>query len=108
MHNEVVATEAIPWEPWEGFPEEVGVKTLRDDEHCGARTLLARIPPGGEIPAHSHRGVVQHFVVEGKCEFDGRQFSAGTFLLLPAHSDIPPVHSAGGAIVLMIYDPLPA
>lgn len=108
MLKRVVLTESIPWKAWEGFPNDIGVKVLRDEKHCGARTLLVSIPPAGEVPSHSHRGTVQHYIIEGGCEIDGADFAAGTFSLLPAHSDIPPIRSQHGAIVLMIYEPVGA
>lgn len=53
----------VLWDEHAGFPENIDVKKLRDDEGCGARTLLVKLPPGGKIPSHSHRGVVQRYVM---------------------------------------------
>jgi quercetin dioxygenase-like cupin family protein len=106
MPASIILTEATPWKEWEGFGKDVSVKVLRDDEHCGAQTLLVKIPPGGELPLHSHRGVVQKFVIEGECTIDGSKMTAGAYALLPAHSDVPPVRSREGATMLLIYDPL--
>jgi hypothetical protein len=108
MEKQVILTESMPWKEWEGFPSEIGVKVLRDEDHCGARTLLVNIPPKAEVPSHSHRSTVQHYVIQGMCEIDGKEFAAGTFSLMPAHSDIPPIRSRDGAVILMIYEPVGA
>jgi quercetin dioxygenase-like cupin family protein len=101
-----VRTPDLAWREWAGFPGHIGVKVLREDKACGARTLLVKIPPRAEIPAHTHRGVVQHYVLEGTCETEGHRFSPGSFSLLPAHRDVWPIRSEEGATLLMVYDPV--
>jgi quercetin dioxygenase-like cupin family protein len=96
----------VLWDKHAGFPENVDVQVLRDDRGCGARTLLVKLPPGGKIPPHSHRGVVQRYVIDGQCEIDGERFGAGSFALLPRHSNIPLTTTKNGASILLIYDPV--
>ena len=92
MPASIISTHSLPWKEWDGFGKDVSVKVLRDDEHCGAQTLLVKIPPGGELPLHSHRGVVQKYVIEGACSIDGSEMTAGEYVLLPAHSEIGRAH----------------
>ena len=106
MDKKVVFTPEMAWTQQNYFPEDIGVKVLREDDACGARTLLVRIPPEGEIPAHSHRGVVQRYVLEGRCEIGEGDFAAGSFSLLPEHCDVGPMKSRDGATVLLVYDPI--
>jgi hypothetical protein len=100
-------TPEMPWEPVSFFPGNAEVKILRAEAEGGARTLLVRLPPGGEISPHSHLGVVQHYVLEGEYETEGEMFGAGTYRLLPKHSDIRAISTEKGAVILMIYDPVP-
>ncbi len=99
-------TPEMTWETLSFFPGSAEVKILRT-EQGGARTLLVRLPPGGEIyPPHSHLGIVQHYVLEGEYETEGEMFSAGTYRLLPEHADVRTMSTEKGAVILMIYDPV--
>lgn len=108
MEAAAIYIPEMPWGQQDGYPEELGVKVLREDAACGARTLLVRVPPGGAIPAHTHRGVVQRYILEGQCEIAGTDFPAGSFSLLPEHCDIARIGSRDGATLLLIYDPIAA
>lgn len=98
-------TPEMTWETLSFFPGSAEVKILRT-EQGGARTLLLRLPPGGEISPHSHLGVVQHYVLEGEYETEGETFGAGTYRLLPKHADVATISTETGAVILMIYDPV--
>lgn len=99
-----VFTPEIPWNDQGGYPEGIEIKTLRDDSACGARTLLVRILPNGELRAHAHRGVVQRYILEERCEVDGEEFPTGSYSLLPRHANIPRTTSKDGATLLLIYE----
>lgn len=87
------------------FPGDAEIVILRDDPEAGT-TLLARLPAGGKVEAHTHFGAVQHFVLRGECESHGRVFKAGTYRLLPGEADVASITSRDGADILIIYDPL--
>lgn len=70
------------------------------------RTLLVRLAPGGELRPHCHQAPVQHYVLEGAYETQGRTVTAGTYRLIPGGSDVALIHSKGGAVILMIMDPI--
>lgn len=89
------------------FPGDAEVATLRADPDGGASTLLVRLPPGGRIEAHRHPAPVQHYVLSGQYESDGRSFKVGTHRLVP-NGHLAPITSSEGAVILMIYDPVPS
>jgi hypothetical protein len=101
-----IYTQEKTWEPLSFVPGDAEVKILRSDPERGARTLLVRLLPGGEISAHGYLGVVQHYVVEGEYETGGETFGAGTYRLLPKHARVGTISSQEGAVILMIYDPV--
>jgi anti-sigma factor ChrR (cupin superfamily) len=63
-------------------------------------------PADVKILPHSHRGVVQHYVLEGQYETEGQRFGPGSFRLMPKHADVAPISTDKGVTILMIYDPI--
>lgn len=106
MKEVVHHTAYMGWSELRDFPGPADVKVLRDDPESGARTMLVRIPPGGEVSPHGHRGVVQHYVLEGQYESDGHRFGPGSYRMMPEHCDLPPMSTKHGVTILMIYDPV--
>ena len=86
------------------FPGDAEVSTLRDDPDRGASTLLVSLPASGRIEARTHQTPVQHYVLSGAYESDGRLFKAGTYRFLPK-GDVAPITSESGAAILVMYDP---
>ena len=89
------------------FPGDAEVATLRSDPESGATTLLVRLPAGGRIEARAQQGPVQHFVLSGEYESEGRLFKAGTYRFLPG-TRAAPISSEAGAVILAIYDATPS
>ncbi|GJL61036.1 cupin domain-containing protein [Nitrospira sp. T9] len=106
MEEIIHHTDYINWAEIRGFPGPADGKMLRDDPSTGARAMLVRIPPGGEIIPHGHRGIVQHYILQGQYESDGKLFGQGCYRMIPAHIDIPPMTTENGVTILMIYDPV--
>jgi quercetin dioxygenase-like cupin family protein len=104
---DIIFTPDMAWDSLSFFPGNAEVKILRTEAEGGGRTLLVRLPPNGEISPHSHLGVVQHYVLEGEYETEGETFGAGTYRLLPKHAKVGTISTAEGAVILMIYDPVP-
>ena len=100
-------TPDMTWESLSFFPGNAEVKILRSEPEGGCRTLLVRLPPSGEISPHNHLGVVQHYVLEGEYETEGEMFGPGTYRMLPKHAKVGTISTAKGAVILMIYDPVP-
>ena len=106
MMEEIIRyTPDLNWEDLRGFPGTAQAKMLRDEPPVGARTMLVRLPAGGQIVPHMHLAAVQHYVLEGEYETQGKTFAAGTYRLLPKNADVAPISTKGGVTVLMIYDP---
>jgi hypothetical protein len=99
-------TPEMAWEPSPLFPGYAEVKILRSEAEGGARTLLVRLPPGGKIVPHSHLAAVQHYVLDGEYETEGKIFRAGAYRLLPKDADVGTIYTQKGAMILMIYDPV--
>lgn len=106
MEQIIHDTSQMRWESLRRFPGTAEVKDLREEPKVGAKTMLVRLPAGGHLAAHSHAGVVQHYVLEGEYESEGRTFTSGTYCMLPKHADVPPISSKSGATLLIIYDPI--
>ncbi|HEY7317261.1 MAG TPA: cupin domain-containing protein [Candidatus Binatia bacterium] len=99
-------TPEMTWEQLPLVPGDAEVKVLRSEAEGGARTLLVRLQPGGKIVPHSHLAAVQHYVLDGEYETEGKIFRAGAYRLLPKEADVGTISTPRGTIILMIYDPV--
>ena len=102
----VYHSQDIEWSELSDFPGSAQGKVLRETKELGAKTLLVRLPAGGKVHPHSHRGVVQHYVLEGQYETEGQWFGSGSFRLMPKNADVAPISTGEGVTILMIYDPI--
>jgi hypothetical protein len=94
------------WQKAPEFPGDAKIKVLRGDRARKSRTLLVRLDPGRRVYPHSHIGTVQHYVIDGEYQCEGESYGAGTYRLLPEHTDVGEITTRDGATVLMIYDPV--
>lgn len=92
------------WETLREFPGKGEVAVLRDEGKGKARTIIVRLPDDGQIVPHSHVGTVQHYVLEGECETEGKPLGKGTYRFLPEHADVSVIFTKEGVSILMIYD----
>jgi hypothetical protein len=92
------------WETLREFPGKGEVTVLRDESRGKSKTIIVRLPAGGQIVPHSHVGTVQHYVLEGECETEGKQLGKGTYRFLPKHADVSTIFTKEGVTILMIYD----
>ena len=106
MEPKTIHTGELAWEKLTGFPGEGQVKLLRDEGGINARTMLVRIHAGDEISPHAHEAPVQHYVLDGEYESEGKIYGAGTYRLLPEHSNVAPISTQNGVTILFIYDPV--
>ena len=97
--------EDLNWQELREFPGIGEVKVLRDSPKSGAKTMIVKLPPGGRVEPHSHPAVVQHYVLEGEYEQQGKTYARGAYRMLPQHADMSEITTGQGATVLMIYDP---
>jgi anti-sigma factor ChrR (cupin superfamily) len=106
MEEIALDTHDLSWEELRLFPGTGEMKMLRDESQGRGRTVLVRLPAGGKIVPHTHLGAVQHYVLEGEYETQGRSFPAGAYRLLPKDVEVTPISTRNGATILMIYDPI--
>jgi quercetin dioxygenase-like cupin family protein len=92
------------WQELREFPGKGEVTVLRDEPKGGARSIIVRLPAGGQIVPHSHVGTVQHYVLEGECETQGKTLGAGAYRFLPKHANVSTIFTKEGVTILMIYD----
>jgi quercetin dioxygenase-like cupin family protein len=107
MEPTVLYTPDSKGKAWSEVATNADVVTLRDDTSRGARSILVRLRAGGEVVAHAHAGPVQHFVLDGSVECDGKTLEAGTYVHYPAHSSFGRMTSKDGAELLILLDPEP-
>lgn len=100
-----VDTVTEPWQPASGYHEGASWKVLRRDDEGQPLTVLLNVPPGFLVPSHSHVCIEQHYVLEGDYESMGQHYPAGTYRLIPAHSDHGPFVTKSGAVVLVTWQP---
>jgi len=106
MEQHVTYTPEMPWEALTEFPGEGEIKRLRDQGTGRGMTIMVRLPAHGHITPHAHTAAVQHYVLEGEYESEGKVYGAGTHRLLPGGADVADITTQGGTTILMIYDPL--
>jgi hypothetical protein len=106
MEVQTVRTPEMAWEATTQFPGTADAKVLRDEGEGEARTLLIRLSAGGSVTPHSHIGTVQHYLLEGEYQAEGRTYGAGAYRLFHPHADVAEITTKTGATILMIYDPV--
>ena len=106
MEEVILDTKTLGWEKLRTFPGEGQAKILRSEPEGGAKSMIVKLPTGGKVLPHTHLGKVQHYILEGEYESEGKTFSAGTYRLLPENKDMPPISTKNGVTILMIYDPV--
>ncbi|MBL8519052.1 MAG: cupin domain-containing protein [Betaproteobacteria bacterium] len=85
---------------WRPLAPKVEMQILFDD---GVTTSwLARVAPGGRLPAHEHaEGPEECLVLSGTCDLDGVFLSAGDYQLAPRGSRHVNVHSVAGCVLFI-------
>jgi anti-sigma factor ChrR (cupin superfamily) len=64
---------------WEEVAAGISCKVLAHDEASGMVSLLVRLAPGGEYPAHTHAGVEELHLLEGELWIDERKLYPGDY-----------------------------
>jgi quercetin dioxygenase-like cupin family protein len=98
-------TPEISWQE-SPFPGTAEVKILRHEAGAGARTVLVRVPAGGQITPHTHLAAVQHHVLDGDYETQGETHGPETYRSLPKDANVGALGTKGGVTILMVYDPI--
>lgn len=78
------------------------VKKLYSDPERDSVTLLIRMEPGAEYPAHEHGGPEQCLVLEGDLRVGDLVLHAGDFQCAPAASIHDVSRTTGGCLLLIV------
>ncbi len=105
MLQVIVNVNDMDWEPAEGYPKGTLWKVLRDDN--GRKTVILKLAPGFKMEPHTHTCMEQHYILEGSYEIDGQTFGVGTYQLIPPDFTHGPFYSKDGAVLLVVWDPIP-
>jgi anti-sigma factor ChrR (cupin superfamily) len=65
--------------------------------------VLLKLQPGWKMDAHSHVYAEMHYVLEGEYESGSTVYPAGSFRLIPAHTDHGPFVTTKGALILGVW-----
>src|SRR5260221_6186422 len=65
--------------PWEEVAPGISCKLLTVDAETGAASMLVRLAPGGEYPAHTHAGVEELHLLDGELWIDERKLFPGDY-----------------------------
>ncbi len=95
----------VEWEPATDYPQGSQWKILRRDQQQNPLSIVLKIPAGFEMREHSHVQVEHHFVLAGSYESMGKHHPAGTYRVIPAHTDHGPFRSMAGAEILILWQP---
>jgi len=104
MQEVIVKTSEIAWEAATSYPAGTHWKVLRSEKEGEPSTILLKLAPGFDMPAHSHIYAEHHYVLSGEYESQGMRFPAGTYRIIPKHVDHGPFRSANGAELLVMWE----
>jgi anti-sigma factor ChrR (cupin superfamily) len=93
-----------PWsEPaWEEVAPGISCKILATDAHSHRVTMLVRLAPDTEYPAHTHAGVEELHLLNGELWIDGRKLVPGDYNRAEAGTTDRRVWSETGCTCLLI------
>jgi len=64
---------------WEDVAPGISCKLLAQDEHRKMVSMLVRLAPGGEYPAHTHADMEELHLLEGELRIDERKLHPGDY-----------------------------
>ncbi|MEO7385754.1 MAG: cupin domain-containing protein [Gammaproteobacteria bacterium] len=89
---------------WSRLSPLMEYRTIDSDPRGTKQTMLVRLLPGGEVPAHFHPRDEEMAVIEGEVEIGLQTLRAGDFHLAPAGSHHARMRSTDGAVLLLRYN----
>jgi quercetin dioxygenase-like cupin family protein len=87
--------------PWLDLAPGLQACMLELDPAAGRQTILLRVQPGGEIPAHRHAQNEEFIVLEGECCIGAHRLRAGDVHAASAGSWHERATTAVGALVMV-------
>ena len=102
MYDQKRHAPSIEWSPLDF--SGVSMKPLWADPRTGGQTVMTRMEPGAEIPAHSHTAADETvFVVEGDFVEDGISYGPGSFFVGSVGTSHGPHRTHGGCVLLTTF-----
>lgn len=90
---------------WREFSEGIYIKPLFVDRERGTVTSLYKMLPGARLPRHKHLGYEECYVIEGDFHTSMGILGTGDYQCASPGSVHEPLHTVGGAVVLIIAPP---
>jgi quercetin dioxygenase-like cupin family protein len=93
----------VPAKPeWKEVASGIFCKILAVEEETSRVTMLVRLAPGTDYPAHRHAGVEELYLLHGELMIDDKKLSAGEFIRAEAGSVDHRVWSDTGCTCLLL------
>ncbi len=102
MKETYIYTGEIDWQEAKGYPAGAMQKVLHDGSGSAPRSILLKIKPGWILAEHAHIYTELHFVIEGEYQIHDKVYPAGTFSIIPKHTNHGPFTTSKGAVILVI------
>lgn len=100
-----IQTLAVHDARWSTLSPLVDFVVLRDAPAARQHSMLVRLKPGGEFPAHWHPREEETLVLEGEVQVGKDRLRAGDYQYAPAGSYHEATRSDAGATILLRYEP---
>lgn len=102
--DEPVPAPASDWvEPeWEDVAPGIACKLLATDDERNRVSMLVRLAPGVDYPAHRHAGVEELHLLDGELTVDDKKLHAGDYLRAEPGSADALVRSRTGCTCVLI------
>lgn len=105
-HIEPVVDRDLQWKRFDlpGFPKGMHYKMMSFDPETGASTMVVKFEEGYRQPGGWSESAKEIFILEGKIQIAGGNYSAGHYFYVPAGVYQGPMATPKGAIALVMYN----
>jgi anti-sigma factor ChrR (cupin superfamily) len=103
MKETYINTKEIDWEVAEEYPPGAMRKILNEGSETAPRAILLKVQPGWKMEQHTHIYTELHYVIEGEYMSRDRVYSAGSFRMIPRHTDHGPFTTNMGALIMVVW-----
>ncbi|MCD6499936.1 MAG: cupin domain-containing protein [Deltaproteobacteria bacterium] len=103
MKELTIKASEMEWKDSLEYPKGTQEKMLTEGTDVMPRAIMLKIPHDWSMNSHSHVVAELHYVLEGSYETNGETHRAGTFRVIPAHTEHGPYSSKTGAVILVTW-----
>ncbi len=103
MKELTIDTTKLDWSEAPEYPKGTMEKLLTKDSDGNLKATILNIPAGWTMNSHAHVVTEFHYVLEGEYKSGDNTYPAGTFRVIPAHTEHGPFSSEKGAVVLVTW-----